>query len=37
VSRLREKLVEEALPEHERTVNALCDIRQMHLREFTDS
>jgi len=28
-------MVEQALPEHERTVNALCDIRQMHLREFT--
>jgi len=33
---LREQMVAAAAPESKRTVDALCDLRQMHLSEFAD-
>jgi len=32
---LREEMVAAAAPEAKRTVNALCDLRQMHLGDFS--
>jgi len=32
---LREQMVAAAAPEAKRTVNALCDLRQMHLGDFS--